>query len=135
MLPVLEIPGSWVQQKNWRGPVWGDPRCALSMIPSWTDLWTNKIRTAWTLINYCLTPICLWRGTGMKDIKDCSVVPPTPFWTRICTNKIRTAQMIPKTVVSSDCSGQESVQTKVGQHEGHQGSLRPFINSVLDRNL
>ena len=36
--------------------------------------------------------------------------------------------MIPKTVVSSDCSGQESVQTKVGQHEGHQGSLHPFIN-------
>ena len=43
--------------------------------------------------------------------------------------------MIPKTVVSSDCSGQESVETKVGQHEGHQGSLHPFIDSVLDRNL
>ena len=162
VLPVLEMPGSWVQQKNWRGPVWGDPHCALSMIPSWTGLWTNKIRTARTLINHWSnTNLSLerYRHEGhqgplsrstdsildknlykqnkdsINDTKDCCVF--WLFWTGICRNKSRAAWRSSRITASFHqlCSGQESVQIKLEQHESHQGSLHPFIDSVLDRNL
>ena len=76
--------------------------------------------------------LCKQNKDIIKDTRDCCVF--WLFWTGICTNKISAAWRSSRITASFHqlCSGQESVQIKVGQHESHQGPLHPFINSVLD---